>query len=128
MQRCTVQKYRNLLAHAPERLHEEIGADYTDMIYAATPEDIAARRKAFIRKWQLKHRPRRRQPGESRPSIVCLCAIAAKPMAKRANDKCDRTTARGRFANVPACLIGVEASVGAHHFSVSLARWATMRG
>jgi putative transposase len=55
VQRCTVHKHRNLLAHAPERLHEEIGADYTDMIYAATPEDIAARRKAFIRKWRLKH-------------------------------------------------------------------------
>jgi putative transposase len=56
VQRCTVHKHRNLLAHAPERLHEEIGADYTDMIYAATPEEIAARRKAFIRKWRLKHR------------------------------------------------------------------------
>jgi putative transposase len=56
VQRCTVHKHRNLLAHAPERLHDEIGADYTDMIYAATPEDIAARRKAFIRKWRLKHR------------------------------------------------------------------------
>jgi transposase-like protein len=56
VQRCTVHKHRNLLAHAPERLHEEITADYSDMIYAATPEDIAARRKAFIRKWRLKHR------------------------------------------------------------------------
>ena len=36
VQRCTVHKHRNLLAHAPERLHEEIGADYSDMIYAAT--------------------------------------------------------------------------------------------
>ena len=40
VQRCTVHKHRNLLAHAPERLHEEIGSDYSDMIYAATPEDI----------------------------------------------------------------------------------------
>jgi len=32
-QRCTVHKHRNLLAHAPERLHEEIPADYNDMIY-----------------------------------------------------------------------------------------------
>ena len=44
------------MAHAPERLHEEITADYTDMIYAATREEIEARRKAFIRKWRLKHR------------------------------------------------------------------------
>ena len=57
VQRCTVHKHRNLLAHAPERLHEEITADYTDMIYAQTCEEIAARRKAFIRKWRLKHRP-----------------------------------------------------------------------
>jgi transposase-like protein len=55
VQRCTVHKHRNLLAHAPERLHEEITADYNDMIYATTPEEIAARRKAFIRKWRLKH-------------------------------------------------------------------------
>jgi putative transposase len=56
VQRCTVHKHRNLLAHAPERLHDEITADYKDMIYAAAPEEIAARRKAFIRKWRLKHR------------------------------------------------------------------------
>ena len=56
VQRCTVHKHRNLLAHAPERLHEEISADYTDMIYAATAKEIEARRKAFIRKWRLKCR------------------------------------------------------------------------
>src|SRR5213596_1792189 len=57
MQRCTVHKHRNLLAHAPERLHDEVTADYTDMIYAATPEELAARRKAFIRKWRLRCKP-----------------------------------------------------------------------
>jgi putative transposase len=56
VQRCTVHKHRNLLAHAPERLHEEINADYNDMIYAATREEIEARRKTFLRKWRLKHR------------------------------------------------------------------------
>jgi putative transposase len=56
VQRCTVHKHRNLLAHAPERLHEEITADYNDMIYAATREEIEARRKAFVRKWRIKHR------------------------------------------------------------------------
>ena len=53
-QRCTVHKHRNLLAHAPDRLHEEVSADYTDMIYAATPTEVAERRKAFLRKWRLK--------------------------------------------------------------------------
>ncbi len=56
VQRCTVHKHRNLLAHAPERLHEEITADYNDMIYAETSQLIEARRKAFIRKWRIKHR------------------------------------------------------------------------
>jgi len=56
VQRCTVHKHRNLLAHAPERLHDEVTADYNDMIYATTREEITARRKAFIRKWRLKHR------------------------------------------------------------------------
>jgi len=55
-QRCTVHKHMNLLAHAPERLHEELSADYTDMIYAATAEEIEARRRAFLRKWRLKCR------------------------------------------------------------------------
>jgi len=56
VQRCTVHKHRNLLAHAPERLHEGITADYTDMIYAVTPEEIETCRKAFIRKWRLRCR------------------------------------------------------------------------
>jgi putative transposase len=56
VQRCTVHKHRNLLAHAPERLHEEISADYNEMIYAATRQEVETRRKAFIRKWRLKHR------------------------------------------------------------------------
>ena len=57
VQRCTVHKHRNLLAHAPERLHEEISTDYNDMIYAATREEVERQRKTFIRKWRLKHRP-----------------------------------------------------------------------
>ena len=57
VQRCTVHKHRNLLAHAPERLHEEISTDYNDMIYATTREEVERQRKVFIRKWRLKHRP-----------------------------------------------------------------------
>ena len=54
VQRCTVHKHRNLLAHALERLHEEISNDYKDMIYATTKQEVEAKRKAFIRKWRLK--------------------------------------------------------------------------
>ena len=55
-QRCTVHKHRNLLAHAPDHLHEEVSADYTDMIYAESANEIEQRRKAFLRKWRLKCR------------------------------------------------------------------------
>jgi transposase-like protein len=54
-QRCTVHKLRNLLVHAPKRLHDEIKADYNDMIYAATPEEVEKRRNAFLRKWRGRH-------------------------------------------------------------------------
>lgn len=56
IQRCTVHKHRNLLAHAPRKMHEEIGADYTDMIYAATAKQVDVKRTAFLRKWRLKCR------------------------------------------------------------------------
>ena len=53
-QRCTVHKNRNLLAHAPERLREEVSADYNDMIYATSAAEIEKKRKAFLRKWRLR--------------------------------------------------------------------------
>ena len=56
IQRCTVHKLRNLIAHAPKKLAEEIASDFSDMMYAKTAKEVAARRKAFIRKWRLKCR------------------------------------------------------------------------
>jgi putative transposase len=54
VQRCVVHKHRNLLAHAPKKLHDEISADYTAMIYAKTAENVEERRRAFLRKWRLR--------------------------------------------------------------------------
>jgi transposase-like protein len=53
-QRCTVHKHRNLLAHAPKRLHDEIGTDYSDMIYAESVQAVLAKRTAFVRKWRVR--------------------------------------------------------------------------
>jgi len=52
----TVHKLRNLIAHAPKKLTEEIASDFSDMMYAKTAKEVATRRKAFIRKWRLKCR------------------------------------------------------------------------
>ena len=56
IQRGTVHKHRNLLAHAPKPLHGELTADYRDMIDADTAARIKTRRKAFLGKWRLKCR------------------------------------------------------------------------
>ena len=56
IQRCTVHKHRNLLAHAPKHMHDELTEDYRDMIYADSAAEIEKKRKAFLRKWRLKCR------------------------------------------------------------------------
>ncbi len=54
VQRCTVHKERNLLAHAPETLHEELKEDYRRMMYADTAEEAIAERTVFLGKWRPK--------------------------------------------------------------------------
>jgi putative transposase len=56
VQRCSVHKERNLLAHAPKHLHDEIKADFNDLMYAPTAGEVLARRKAFLAKWKLRCR------------------------------------------------------------------------
>ena len=56
-QRCTIREHRNLPAHAPEKPRDEVTADHEDTICAETAAGIMARRKAFPRKWRLRHRP-----------------------------------------------------------------------
>ena len=56
IQRCTVHKERNVLAHAPKHLHDEIKAEFNDMMHASTAEDVLSKRKAFLAKWKLRCR------------------------------------------------------------------------
>ena len=56
VQRCTVHKERNLLAHAPKHLHDEIKAEFNDMVHADSATAVLARRKAFLAKWKLRCR------------------------------------------------------------------------
>ena len=57
VQRCTVHKERNLLAHAPKHLHDEIKAEFNDMMHAGNAEDVLGKRKAFLARWKLRCRP-----------------------------------------------------------------------
>ena len=56
VQRCTVHKERNLLAHAPKHLHDEIKAEFNDMVHADSATAVLARRKAFLARWKLRCR------------------------------------------------------------------------
>src|SRR5947199_10463443 len=78
-QRCTVHKHRNLLAHAPDALHDEVSADYTDMIYAETAKEVPARRRAFLRKWRLRCpavATSLEEAGGEQPGAGCSCCRA----------------------------------------------------
>src|SRR6188472_1734910 len=56
VQRCTVHKERNLLAHAPKHLHDEIKAEFNDMVHAKTADDVLSKRKVFLATWKLRCR------------------------------------------------------------------------
>lgn len=51
---ATVHKHRNLWVHASKHLHDELTEDCRDMIYANAVPENETRRKAFLRKLQLK--------------------------------------------------------------------------
>jgi len=51
-QRCAIHKLRNLLAHAPKGLHEEIRMDFHGIIYAEDRVKAEAAYEAFLRKWR----------------------------------------------------------------------------
>lgn len=79
-QRCTVHKHRDLLAHAPEKLHEEVSADYTDMIYAKSAKEIETRRRALPAQVAPEMPRRRRHPRRSWGAVVHLHPAARQPV------------------------------------------------
>ena len=57
VQRCTVHKERNLLAHAPKHLHDEIKAEFNDVMHAKTTDGVLSKRTVFLAKWKLRCQP-----------------------------------------------------------------------
>ena len=107
LQRCTVHKHRNLLAHAPDRLHEELSNDYRDMIYASNRQEIEARRKAFLRKWRLKCRAVADSLEEAGDKLFTFARFPQSQWKIDPHEQRHRTPARGiqaadQDANCPA--------------------------
>jgi hypothetical protein len=65
--------------------------EYNEMIYAETPEAIEKHRKAFIRKWRLKHEAVANSLEEAGDRLF----TAAQPVAQRAHHQRDPTATRG---------------------------------
>ena len=81
VQRCTVHKERNLLAHAPKHLHDEIKAEFNDMVHAKTADDVLSKRKAFLAQLEAALSRGRRQPGGGWRAPVHLPALPARAVA-----------------------------------------------
>lgn len=114
--RCMVHKCRNLLANAPERLHDEILADHIDMIYADTPQEIETRRKAFLRKWRPRHAAVANSLEEAGDRLHPYHAAAQEPSPLRCIGEpaqCLQNVMRSRPALPTA---------GASHFTTSAVR------
>ena len=111
IQRCTVHKNRNLLAHAPKHLHHEISADYRDMIYASPmslgplalhwrpAQEVARRRKGFLRKWRLKCRAVASSLDETGDRLFTFTRSIA--MESGVDNECDGTAERGIPRSAP---------------------------
>jgi hypothetical protein len=63
------------------RLREEITADYNDMIYADTPQEVEKRCKAFLRKWRVRHSPVADSLEEARRSPLCHTAFTNRSLS-----------------------------------------------
>jgi putative transposase len=45
-----------LSLHTPKHLHDEIKAEFNDMVHAKTADDVLSKRKAFLARWKLRCR------------------------------------------------------------------------
>jgi putative transposase len=93
VQRCTVHKERNLLAHAPKHLHDEIKAEFNDMMHAKTADDVLSKRKVFLAKVEAALPAGRGQLGRSRRAPVHLPVLPTRTVAFAQDHECHRTSA-----------------------------------
>ena len=95
VQRCTVHKHRNLLAHAPKSLHDELTEDYRDMVYAETKAEIEAAPQGLPPQVAAEVPGGGRQPRGSRRPAVHLHPPRPVAVEVRPDDQRHRAPARG---------------------------------
>ncbi len=91
VQRCTVHKERNLLAHAPKELHDEVKADFTDMMYGRGRRGRAQEAQGLPGQVAAPLPGRGGQPGRGRRAAVHLLALSAAAMEVLADHQRHRT-------------------------------------
>ena len=95
VQRCTVHKERNLLAHAPKHLHDEIKADFDHMMNAKAAAEVVVRRKAFLAKWKLRCRSVATSLEEAGERLFTFVRYPPEQWRSVRTDERDRAPARG---------------------------------
>jgi putative transposase len=86
IQRCTVHKLRNLLTHAPRRLHDELRDDYHAIVFAVDGESHGARTRPSSRSGARAARGRRRvwrKPGPSCSPSSAIPRASGRAGARR---------------------------------------------
>ena len=108
VQRCTVHKERNLLAHAPKHLHDAIKAEFNAMMHAKTAAEVLARRNAFLARWKLRCRAVADSLEEAGARLFTFLRYPPEQWRSLQDHERHRTSARGVQAPdqdpVPAAL------------------------
>ena len=93
VQRCTVHKHRNLLAHAPKKLHDEISADLHGHDLCENRQGRGGQAQNLRAQMAAEMPRRRRQPGRSRRAALHLPALPARAVEVASNHECRRASA-----------------------------------
>lgn len=77
VQRCTVHKVRNLLAHGPDHAHAAIRDDFHRVVYAACARDAHRAYARFLRRWRLRCAAVARSLEEGGPELLTFYRFPA---------------------------------------------------
>lgn len=77
VQRCTVHKLQNLLAHAPESAHADVRKDFHRIVYASTLAEAERHYHQFLRRWRMRCAAVARSVEEGGPELLTFLRYPA---------------------------------------------------
>jgi len=77
VQRCTVHKLQNLLAHAPESAHADVRKDFHRIVYASSAADAQRQYQQVLRRWRIRCAAVARSLEEGGPELLTFLRYPA---------------------------------------------------